>query len=91
MLPRGSRSSKIISKILFRNLYIMKLNGIHFFISIERCKPFENVELFLTKALSVNVEIHFLHGSQKYKGFHFIYRKCYEIMDIGFFRVFGSG
>ena len=61
-----------------------------FFISIERCKPFENVELFLTKALSVNVEKHFLHVSQKYKGFHFSYRKCYEIMDIGFFRVFSG-
>ena len=77
--------------MLFRNFYIMKLNGIYFFISIERCKPFEKVEPFLTTALSVNVEIYFLHGSQKYKGFHFIYREWYGIMDIEFFRVFGLG
>ena len=77
--------------MLFRNLYIMKLYGIYLFISIERRKPFEKVELFLTTCLSVNIEINFLRGSQKYKGFHFIYRKLYEIIDIGFFRVFGSG
>ena len=68
----------------------MKLNRIYFFISIEHCKPFEKVELFLTTDLSVKVEINFLHGSHKYKGFNFIYRKWYEIMDIGFFRVFSG-